>query len=487
MDLSLERIRLLLSHLPRYSRPTIHIAGTNGKGSVSAFVASILQTSGFTVGKFNSPHLVSVLDCITVDGEPVSAASYDRARKIVEDANAEHGIGATSFELLTATALTVLEAAKVDVVILEVGMGGRADATNAILDECVLVSALTAVDLDHQKFLGNNVGEIAMQKAGIARKGRPFVVGPQKHTQVFDAVKVAVEKAGADLVYALPAATREWDDAVDGPLQPITPGFPSSLHPTPMRPVSLSLPSFPQPVLAQLPLQGDHQLDNLGVAASIVSTLLLRSSDAHPLPFRQRITPDTVAAGARSTSWAGRLSFHDVPLSRLYPPGIAPEDTKGSLVVLADGAHNPASSTALAAYISHLLERAVAGGTLDLDLTFVLALSHSPPKTPLQTLTPLLLFTRPAGVQVTVNVAATEFTPVAGMPWVKNVPRAEIHEAVRLIDSGVNLWVTDDGTQTDVANALLWAHRQQQAHARKGLIIVAGSLYLVADFYRMLQ
>ena len=94
----------------------------------------------------------------------------------------------------------VFESAKLDVVILEVGMGGRTDATNAISDDCILVSSLTAVDLDHQKFLGDTVGEIAGQKAGIARKGRPFVVGPQKYPDVMDSVKAVVETAGADLM-----------------------------------------------------------------------------------------------------------------------------------------------------------------------------------------------------------------------------------------------------------------------------------------------
>ncbi|KAH9997834.1 Mur ligase [Russula vinacea] len=340
MDLSLERIKVLLSHLPQYTLPTIHITGTNGKGSVSSFVASILQASGFTVGRFNSPHLISVLDSIIINGEPVGFDLYNDARRV---------------------------SAKLDIVVLEVGMGGRTDATNA-------------------KFLGDTVGAIARQKAGIARKGRPFVVGPQKYPDVMVSVRTVVEEeVGAELVCAGPAAMRTWDEAVDGPPEPAS-AITSSLpfrRPAAVRPVSLSLPCF-GPLLAQLPLRR------------------LR------LPFRSRITPSTIAVGVRSTSWAGRLSL-----------GGGTEDPDESLVVL------------------------------DLNLTFVLALSHSPPKTPLQTLSPLLSFERPTG----------------GMPWVRPVPSSEIRDVVKEIDGDIGLWTPREGERESVANALLWAH---EGHRKQG-------------------
>jgi folylpolyglutamate synthase/dihydrofolate synthase len=494
MDLSLKRIKVLLSHLPQYTLPTIHITGTNGKGSVSSLVASILQASGFTVGRFNSPHLISVQDSITINGKPVVLDLYNDTRRIVEDLNSESGIGATSFEVLTATALMSFESAKLDIVVLEVGMGGRTDATNAVSDDCILVSALTAVDLDHQKFLGDTVDTIAAQKAGIARKGRPFVIGPQKYPDVMVSARAVVEEVGADLVVcAHPAVTRMWDEAVDGPAAEPEPDAISSsspFRPAGVRPVSLSLPCFPDPVLAQLPLHGDHQLDNLGVASNIISSLLTHPSSTHRLPFRSKITPSTIAAGVRSTTWAGRLSFHNVPLSRLCLPGRGTKDHDDeSLVVLVDGAHNPASASVLASYLSHLLESALAvGGSEELNLTFVLALSHSPPKTPLQTLSPLLSFKRPTNVKINVRAAALEFTtPVEGMPWVLPVPSSEIRDVIRVIDDGISLWTPRDGERESVANALVWAHEEQQKHGGKGFVCIAGSLYLVADFYREYQ
>jgi len=480
MELSLERISILLSHLPPYTLPTIHITGTNGKGSVSSFVASILQASGFTVGRFNSPHLVSVLDSIVLNGEPASPDLYNGARRMVEDIDSEFNIAATSFELLTATALMIFESAKPDIIILEVGMGGCTDATNVISDGCVLVSALTSVDLDHQKFLGNTVGEIATQKAGIARRGRPFVIGPQKHSEVLGSVRTVIENVGANIVYAGAAIVLP---TVDGPSEPVTTTSPLPFHAPTLRPISLFLPYFSDPIDAQLPLHGDHQLDNLGVAGGIISSLLSHPSSIHRLPFQSKITPSTIAAGVRSTSWKGRLSFHDVPLSRLRPPRVGTGGIDETLTVLVDGAHNPSSASALASYMSRLFETTNSG---DLKLVFLLALSHSPPKTPLQTLSSLLTFNRPTNVRISISAAALEFTPVEGMPWVHPVPCEDIRDAIRDIDGDINLWVPKDGERTSVANALLWAHEEGKVHSGNGLVCLAGSLYLVADFYRLL-
>ena len=476
MELSLERISVLLTHLPPYALPTIHITGTNGKGSVSSFVASILQASGFTVGRFNSPHLVSVLDSIVINGEPVSPDLYNGARRMVEDIDSKFDIAATSFELLTATTLMIFESAKPDIIILEVGMGGRTDATNVISDDCILVSALTSVDLDHQKFLGETVGEIATQKAGIARRGRPFVIGPQKHSEVLDSVRTVVENVGANLVYAGAAI------AVDGPSKPITSTSPLPFHAPALRPISLILPYFTDPIDAQLPLHGDHQLDNLGVAGGIISSLLSHPSSIHRLPFQSQITPSTIAAGVRSTSWKGRLSFHEVPLSRLRPLRVGTGGLDETLTMLVDGAHNPSSASVLASYMSRLFETTNSG---DLKLVFLLALSHSPPKTPLQTLSSLLTFKRPTNVRISVSAAALEFTPVEGMPWVHPVPCEEIRDAIREIDEDINLWIPKDGEGTSVANALLWAHEEEKVHSGNGLVCLAGSLYLVSDFYRL--
>ncbi|KIP09717.1 hypothetical protein PHLGIDRAFT_102486 [Phlebiopsis gigantea 11061_1 CR5-6] len=487
IDLSLERIRRLLSHLPPYTRPTCHIAGTNGKGSVSALLSSIFSASSYSVGRFNSPHLVSVHDCIALNGEPVSPSMYAVMRRRVEEADREHATGCSSFELLTLTALQVFEQASVDIVVLEVGMGGRLDATNVVPDECVLISALTAVDLDHQAFLGNTVREIAQEKAAIAKPHKPFVFGPQNpsHSKVVkQVVRERVERVQGKLFPVILPTKRGCAATLDG-------------H-----------DHFPRlkdadVVNVLLPLQGEHQLANLGTAITVVSALL--QGTPHELEFPLKITAATVSQGIQSTRWPGRLSFHTV--TPPHPTTSAPDQR---LLVLADGAHNAASAATLAAFLDEVLE----GVTRPLDnendapaprgrtltLTYLLALSHSPPKTPAQTLTPLLAHARDVPdprVRLVTRVGLLEFSPPEGMPWVRPVPPATIRDAVRGLLPDAEIWTADDpeaSGEEQLGSALAWAAGRQRADAGaggrvegEGVVVIAGSLYLVADFYRMLQ
>jgi folylpolyglutamate synthase/dihydrofolate synthase len=463
IDLSLDRLYRLVDHLPTYTRPTCHIAGTNGKGSVSSVLSSIIQKSSLSVGRYNSPHLVSIYDCIVINNEPVDPDVYAKAKADVERADKEHETKLSSFELLTLTALYIFEQARLDVVVIEVGMGGRLDATNIMPDEAILVSALTAVDLDHQAFLGNTVSDIAKEKAGIARKGRPFVLGPQKHIEVESVVKSVVGQAGGNVVEAVSVAKRPWNEGIDGVKDDSFSFETASFKEPSPQPVIISIPCFPEPIHTLLPLYGEHQLDNLGVAVSVITQLLTHPSSAH-LNLGTRITPETVSEGIRSVRWPGRLSFHHLPTS----------------VVLADGAHNPASSATLGAYITHLLS--LAGKNKTITITYVLSLSHSPPKTPLQTLSPILPPTLPAksDIKLKVNVAVLRFTPPEGMPWVKSVPPSVLREVVTELVPDAGLWVSDEESTDQLEDALKWAED------KGGLIVLAGSLYLVADFYRLI-
>ena len=490
IDLSLDRIQTLLRHFP-YTRPTVHIAGTNGKGSVSSFVSSILLAASISVGKFNSPHLVSILDSITVDGQSVSDDVYGSARASVEAVNEKYSIEASNFEVLTCTALTIFERTKVDIVVLEVGMGGRLDATNAIPDTCVLVSALTAVDLDHQAFLGSTIGQISREKASIARKGKAFVLGPQKHDEVGLVVKQVVGDVGAYLVTAVAARTRAWNAVVDGPQPPAFSldslhGADEEFQGPPYQPVEFIMTCFEQPVLSQLPLFGSHQLDNLGTAATIIDTLVVHPSCAQRLSLRNKLTSDLVSRGIRATVWPGRLSFHTIP-RRLLPAVDRPVwGTNPKLVVLADGAHNPASASTLATYISQLVRTKGAGGSV--YLTYILALSHSPPKTPLQTLSPLFSLSPPVNTQIHYSAAVLRFSPVAGMPWVQSVPPSTLAQVIKDLAPDADVWSPPDGqdsTQEGLKQALRWV--SQKRHPQATFVVLAGSLYLVADLYRLLK
>lgn len=453
IDLSLNRIRLLLSHLPTYRRPTCHIAGTNGKGSVSALLSSILQASSppLSVGRFNSPHLLSIRDSIVINSKPVSADVYDRIRGEVEELNQELGAEASKFEVLTSTAMAIFESLGLDIVVMEVGMGGRLDATNAIPDDAVVVSALTSVDLDHQGFLGDTVAEIAREKVEIARRGKPFVLGRQKYPDVEEVVRTAVlgDSIRGHLIRAVEPAEIPSEDQ----------------DPQCHTSVSISLPCFPEPLRGKLPLHGSHQLSNLGVASSIISELLTHPSCSH-LKLSGRITPATFAAGLAKTGWPGRLSFHSLPNGK---------------TVLVDGAHNRGSAQTLADFIMTLLPNSSTTNR-SFNLTYVLGLSNSPPKKPLDTLAPLFspsLLALPR-TNIKLNVAALEFSPPDDMPWVKAEPPSMIYDAVKALCPHASLWSPSKGG-SGLSDALDWA---TDVSGDGGLVVLAGSLYLVADFYR---
>lgn len=513
INLSLDRIRELLTHFPPYTRPTCHIAGTNGKGSVSALLSSILLSSSppYRVGRYNSPHLVAVNDCITIGNEAVSQTTYADARIRVENMNRTHNIGASSFELLTSVAFLIFEEAQVDIAVVEVGMGGRLDATNIIADEYIIASALTAVDLDHQAFLGCTVSDITREKVAIAREGKPFILGPQKHTEVETVAQEIIAQHKGDIIHAVIPKKREWDPHVDGPPQTITTLFPSSFIHPPSQPLEISVPCFSNPLRANLPLQGEHQCSNLGIALSVISALLTHHSCAqwaNKLKFHERITVSSVSRGIRNATWPGRLSFHRFSIT--IPSATSHSDSREQdVIILADGAHNSASATTLSRYISDFVGDILSAGPRTsatsapshsprhIALTYVLSLSHSPPKTPFETLSPLLPppnVTSNSDVALKIGVALTRFTPPEGMPWVKSIPPAELKDVVASLAPNAQIYCPLDGESTDRPNqleqALKWAGEQQisgDGQIGEGLIVVAGSLYLVADFYRLLM
>src|SRR5215470_6951751 len=181
-DLAHMRVLLAALENPQRKFPSVLIAGTNGKGSTAATLASILQASGLRTGLYTSPHLVRINERIRIDGEEIEddkfALIHDlverTAERLVEDG--ELPWHPSFFEMLTAMAFEHFATSKLDIAVLEVGMGGRLDATNVVEPRA---SVITDISLDHQKFLGNTVGEIAREKAGIIRRGGMVVTLPQ--------------------------------------------------------------------------------------------------------------------------------------------------------------------------------------------------------------------------------------------------------------------------------------------------------------------
>lgn len=453
ISLGLHRINRLLSSLssPHLRVPIVHVAGTNGKGSICAYLDSILRASGFSVGRFTSPHLVEPRDSITLNGQPISANDFRLRSQAVDAADAKDKIGASSFEKLTATAFETFSkaaaAGSLDLAVVEVGMGGLGDATNVCSSENTLASVITPIDLDHQAFLGDTVEEIAKIKAGIVKRRVPVMVAKQGHASVGGVVKDVAAASGSDAFFVDSGAT------LDPKANTLTCSRLSPDGRTERAVLSVS----------ELPLPGAFQVDN---AATAAQTALLLASHPHSqsiLPsLKDRITSETIARGIATTRWRGRAEWIEVPRSAL---GIDASNGQSAVRILVDGAHNPSAAAALYSYLASLPPA---------PLSIVLALSH--PRDPTSLLVPLLgTSSSGAGVsQGPVRLFATSFSPPEGMPWVRPV-------APETILTSVADLVEPAGAEADVPEAIKAAVRQGRPGER---ILVCGSLYLVADAIR---
>ncbi|MCW5697038.1 MAG: bifunctional folylpolyglutamate synthase/dihydrofolate synthase [Bauldia sp.] len=317
IDLSLDRIERLLEALGRPDRrlpPAFHIAGTNGKGSTTAFLRAILEAAGNTVHVYTSPHLVRFHERIRLGaiggGRFVDDEALADALLKVERVN--DGAPITHFEITTAAAFELFASQPADYLLLEVGLGGRLDATNVIDDP--LAAVITPLSLDHERFLGVTVPEIAAEKAGIIKPRRPVVTAPQPP----DAMSV-IERIAARKRAPLHAAGQEWlAYAEHGRLVFQDEG---------------GLLDLPPPKLP-----GRHQFTNAGTAIAALRVAKLR------------VRAQAIEAGLTAVEWPARMQ-------RL---------TNGRLVALAgdgiaelwlDGGHNPAAAVVVAEALADLEER----------------------------------------------------------------------------------------------------------------------------------
>lgn len=199
IKLGLENIRGLVSGLglDLAGFRFLHVAGTNGKGSVCAMLASICQAGGLRTGLFTSPHLVSFRERIVVDGEMIDEEHVAEDLTRIAAVIAERGLNPTFFEITTALALMHFQREKADVVVLETGMGGRLDSTNIVTPA---VSVITPIDLDHQAWLGDTLGKIAREKAGIIKPGIPVVSAPQC-PEAEEVLRNVAEELGAPISF----------------------------------------------------------------------------------------------------------------------------------------------------------------------------------------------------------------------------------------------------------------------------------------------
>lgn len=325
-----ERVRRILDLLGRPERAfaSIHVAGTNGKGSVCAMVESVLRAEGVRTGLYTSPHLVRFHERIRVNGVPIGDADLAACVDAVEAAAARAADGrsgeATFFEIGTAVAFEHFRRAGVQAAVIETGLGGRWDATN-VVDP--LVSAICEVDLDHCEYLGRTVAEVAAEKAGILKPGRPVVCGATAPEAVA-VIRAAASAVGAPVIDAASAVSvRRASAGLEG------------------QRLSISTAQADLPPVC-LPLLGRHQAANAAVAVAVL--------EAFGRAAGAEIGAKAFVRGLESVRWPARLQV----LER-DPP------------VLLDGAHNPHGARALAAALDELRERRpiglVAGVLADKD------------------------------------------------------------------------------------------------------------------------
>lgn len=307
----LANIRTLSTALgePQRAFRSVLIAGTNGKGSVAAMVDRALRAAGLSVGRYTSPHLINLEERFTINGTPVAAAALagviEETRTLIDALIARGALEAppTFFEVTTAIAFELFRRARADFAVLEVGLGGRLDATNAVDP---VAAAITSIDFDHEQYLGNTLAAIAGEKAGVIRHGIPVVAGP------------LVPEARDVIVSACAAAGGRFIEADSGVRVESTNegGRTSARIRTAVRDYGW----------VPLGLRGEHQVVNALVAVRLLEEL------EPMLP----IGPDAIVAGLRDVRWPGRLQMIE---------------TSDGRRVLLDAAHNPAGAWALASYL----------------------------------------------------------------------------------------------------------------------------------------
>jgi dihydrofolate synthase/folylpolyglutamate synthase len=416
-------VRVLLRELgnPEKKFKSVLIAGTNGKGSTAATLASILSSAGHRTGLYTSPHLVRINERIRINAQEIAnddfARVYDRveaaAQKLV--AAGEVPWHPSFFEMLTAMAFRHFADAGIDIAVLEVGMGGRLDATN-VVDP--LVSVITDISLDHQKFLGNTVSEIAREKAGIIRPNGVVVTLPQ-HPEANAVIGNTALERGARIVAATqyvppvsPAAAR------DG--SPYLPGVGGCAS-------GYSLEVMGELITIASPLPGRHQLRN--VALAIATAEELNRAGVH-------IAPRDIEHGVRETRWSGR--FQVIPAT-----GSRPE-------LVLDGAHNPAGAWALRAALSEIYS--------DREITMVFGMMRDKD---MREVTEILF---PMARRVIVTHASN--------------PRSATAEEIRNASARIT---TDIKEESTVATALESACELARGKGVKSLVVIAGSIYIVGE------
>ena len=431
-DLALVRVLLAALDHPERRFPSVLIAGTNGKGSTAATLASILQASGLNTGLYTSPHLMRINERIRINGQEITDDDFaeihgkvDRLAGQLVD-RGELPWHPSFFEMMTAIAFERFARAKVDIAVLEVGMGGRLDATNVVEPR---VSVITDIALDHQKFLGNTVGEIAREKVGIIRPGGIVVTLPQQPA-ANDVIGNKILELGARGVSAVPYVPPVSPASSRYLTQNTRFGVRSGEYDNFRFVYRYPLQVMGRQILVETPLVGRHQLRNVALAIATAEELNKQGFAG--------ITAASIERGIRETHWPGR--FQVIGAKQDWPE------------IVLDVAHNPAGAWALRSALSERYE--------DSPLIFIFGAMRDKA---ISEMTEILF---PLADRV---IATRAENPRSASP-------EEIQQAAERTATRVD-------TASDVANALQQAKAPAQGDT---VIVITGSIYLVGEAMRIL-
>lgn len=406
IDLGLSRVKTVLEFLSRpeksIAKRVVHVTGTNGKGSTVEMIATGLQHLGVKVGVFTSPFLIEERDSIrvllpgTLIKHNIPADSWESIRKTITDLISANSISITDFELLFLTVLQYFESQELDVAVIEVGMGGRDDATN-VFDAMAPLCVLTGVSLDHQQFLGTTVEDICDNKCGIFKRDSPVVFNAEIPSSCIKIVETTCEKVGV-------ART-----------EPIQLNSIDSLNP---------------------PINGGHQKLLMKIAMEVIKIICPGLSE------------EAVINAISHTRLPGRLEWRN--------------DASVGFPLLLDGAHNTESVAALRQFVNHYCETHNVASVL-----WIIATSKGR-----EEIVPLMLSEWD-------EVIFTRFKSFQedSAPWIQSADPATLVSKADCLSNNISI-------ANDISKALEMARKRILPNT---IVIVAGSLYLVRNYLRILN
>ncbi|CAN7026984.1 hypothetical protein IGI04_025138 [Brassica rapa subsp. trilocularis] len=454
-DLGRMKRLMLRLHNPHLNYKVVHVAGTKGKGSTSAFLSNVLRAGGYSVGCYSSPHILSIKERISCNGEPVFASTLNdlfySIRPIIDQSIQEEDGSLSHFEILTGIAFSLFAKENVDIAVIEAGLGGARDATNVIESSNLAASVITTIGEEHMAALGGSLESIAEAKSGITKHGRPVVLGGPFLPHIEDILRSKAASMSSPVVLASNIGS---GSSIKGIINKDGIGLCQSCD------IVIQNEKDDKPIVelgdVNLRMLGHHQLQN-AVTATCVS-LCLRDQGW------SRVTDEAIRIGLESTRLLGRSQF-------LTPKEAEALQLPGATVLL-DGAHTKESARAL----KEMIENEFAGKRL----VFVVAMASD--KDHVSFAKELLSGVRPEAVVLT--------EADIGGGKVRSTSCSVLKESWIKAADELGLGVMEASENKSVFGSLKLAYeilKHNRTGEEAGMVIVTGSLHIVSSVLASLQ